>query len=167
MLPTPNFFQISFAVRHENHPVVKFVQSQANVLEEFVSQGILQLSIEPSGEDFDYYVYTYEAQLEARIQKLTTSIALYSVEIDKMDTTISAQRDRIAQLEAENAELKARKCSHGDYRVIGTDACKNHDEPFCNGGRTELYVIGDGLCVSCNHALAKIEAMRGGGNELP
>jgi hypothetical protein len=98
MHPKPNFFQLSFAVRHENHPVVKFVQSQANVLEEFVSQGILQLSIE-AGEDFDYYVYTYEAQLEARIQKLTTSIALYSVEIDKMDTTISAQRDRIAQLE--------------------------------------------------------------------
>ena len=65
MHPKPNFFQLSFAVRHENHPVVKFVQSQANVLEEFVSQGILQLSIEP-GEDFDYYVYTYDARKPER-----------------------------------------------------------------------------------------------------
>jgi uncharacterized coiled-coil protein SlyX len=142
MHPKPNFFQLSFAVRHENHPVVKFVQSQANVLEEFVSQGVLQLSIEPSGEDFDYYVYTYEAQLEARIQKLTTSIALYSVEIDKMDTTISAQRERIAHLEAMLAVAQE------ELEMI---SFLSFDEA--------TY----GAQIYAKQALAKIEAMRGGG----
>lgn len=54
--------------------------------------------------------------------------------------------------EAEVAELKARRCSHGDYRMIGTDDCKNWMK--CSG-RTEIYVIGDGLCLSCRNSSEK------------
>lgn len=55
----PKFFQIGFAVKHENHPVVQFVQSQANVLKELVLTGIIKLRIERCG-DFDYYFYSYD-----------------------------------------------------------------------------------------------------------
>lgn len=55
----PKFFEIGFSVAHENHPLVRFVQSQVSVLEELVLTGIIKLRIEP-GEDYDYYVYSYD-----------------------------------------------------------------------------------------------------------
>lgn len=55
-------------------------------------------------------------------------------------------REGRARLIARIMELEARKCSHGDYRMLGTDDCKNWND--CSG-RTEIYVIGEGLCVSC------------------
>lgn len=63
----PKFVRVAFAVAHENHPVVRFVQSQANILEQFVNEGVLNLSIEP-GEDFDYYVYTYDIRETREVQ---------------------------------------------------------------------------------------------------
>lgn len=55
----PKYLRLAFAVSHENHPVVRFVQSQANILEQLVNEGIVNLSIE-EGQDFDYFVYTYD-----------------------------------------------------------------------------------------------------------
>lgn len=60
--------------------------------------------------------------------------------IDK-DSEIFRLRNRVA-------ELEDRKCSHGDYRMIGTDDCKRW--PHC-GGRIEIYKIGEGLCNQCQN----------------
>lgn len=66
----------------------------------------------------------------------------------------ASKDDLIAALKERVAVLEARKCSHGDYRMQGTTDCKNaYSSPDCSG-RTEFYVIGDGLCISCRHKLA-------------
>lgn len=59
---------------------------------------------------------------------------------------VKKYEEQVLNLKKRIAELEQRKCSHGDYRMIGTTDCKN--ELSC-GGRTELYVIGAGLCISC------------------
>jgi hypothetical protein len=85
-----------------------------------------------------------ESDLEARIQKLTTSIALYSVEIDKRHDTILKQRDRIAQLE--------------EMLRVAEEALKDIKKESTQGDETSTE-------LSCHHissdALAKLEAMRG------
>lgn len=65
--------------------------------------------------------------------------------IDDINTLESENERLRAQVE----ELKARKCSHGDYRMQGTTDCSNRYGD-CDGS-TEYYVIGKGLCVECRH----------------
>jgi hypothetical protein len=60
------------------------------------------------------------------------------------------ERDALA---ARVKELEARTCSHGDYKVWGTDACDS-----CQGGRVTLYYLGEGVCTSCEN-----QALRGDG----
>jgi hypothetical protein len=80
-----------------------------------------------------------ESDFEARIQKLTTSIALYSVEIDKRHDTILKQRDRIAQLE------EMLSVAQEELQII---SCMSFDEA--------TY----GAQPSAKRALTKLEAMR-------
>lgn len=54
-----------------------------------------------------------------------------------------AQIARMQDLEAANAALLARKCSHGDYKHWGTDGCKS-----CEVGRITLYILED-ECLDC------------------
>lgn len=65
---------------------------------------------------------------------------------------LDSQASEIERLKAEVETLKARKCSHGDYRMQGTTDCVNAYTAggYCSG-RTEYYVIGEGLCVECRH----------------
>jgi hypothetical protein len=61
----------------------------------------------------------------------------------------------------EIGKLKARTCSHGEYKVWGTDQCGS-----CMGGRVTLYYLGDGVCFECEHRSLKSnqsKAPEGGG----
>ena len=62
-------------------------------------------------------------------------------------TQVSIRDEDIARLKSQDDELRARKCSHGDYRVLGTTGCASLG---CEAGRVTMYVIGDGKCTSCN-----------------
>lgn len=95
-----------------------------------------------------------ESDLEARIQKLTTSIALYSVEIDKRHDTILKQRDRIAQLEEMLDEAHTALTFYADGEHMGGHSVAMSGEPY-------FSVPEDGH--KARASLAKIEAMRGGG----
>jgi hypothetical protein len=59
----------------------------------------------------------------------------------------AGSRFKESQMRERIAELEARKCSHGDYRMQWTTDCSKYS---C-GGRTELYIIGEGLCIECRH----------------
>ncbi len=78
---------------------------------------------------------------DARIKELETSLALQSIEIDKMDTTILAQRERIAQLE--------------EMLGVAKDALIMIEM------RSPQLLEGCAY-IEAREALAKIEAMRGG-----
>lgn len=89
--------------------------------------------------------------LLAIIRELCRKVVLVREDHNRMHKSWT---EMLMALEARNdriAELEARKCSHGDYRMQGTTDCSN---PECSGcGRTEFYVIGKGYCVACRHAL--------------
>jgi hypothetical protein len=74
---------------------------------------------------------------------------MYESEAALANAEIELYRRQISILKAEVEHLKSRKCSHGDYRMQGTTDCKNAYSD-CDG-RTEFYVIGEGLCISCRH----------------
>jgi hypothetical protein len=90
--------------------------------------------------------------------KLTTKLAGWTAktreEVDellKLNTAaLRLKREVVLSLIERIRELESRKCSHGDYRMQGTTDCSN-----CSGycaGRTEYYVIGEGLCLSCRNS---------------
>jgi hypothetical protein len=83
------------------------------------------------------------------IEKLRDHVKLRDAGLDLKVEELKQRDAQLAAAEAENAKLKARTCSHGDYKLWGTSDCNN-----CMGGRVTLYYLGDGVCVSCEHKLA-------------
>lgn len=70
------------------------------------------------------------------------------VKINRCMSLVAELRGEMTEKNNRIAELEARKCSHGDYRMQGTTDCSRY--PECDG-RTEIYVIGEGLCIECQH----------------
>ena len=77
--------------------------------------------------------------LRARVAELESENHVLSVQISRYEW----DDKRVKELEAENAKLKERKCSHGPYEMYGTDGCAR-----CETGRIEMYRLSS-LCICC------------------
>lgn len=56
---------------------------------------------------------------------------------------IEQLRAQLAERDKEIERLKARTCSHGDYKVWGTDGCSS-----CETGRITIYTLEE-KCLKC------------------
>lgn len=90
-------------------------------------------------------------------QSWTTEIALRS-HLNALEEEVRiANEDQIfhkineAELRAENEKLRARTCSHGDYKMLGTDGCED-----CETGRTEIYYLYR-KCMTCRRKAHAVE----------
>lgn len=97
-------------------------------------------------------------------------IAEYALELETKLNLLQAENDSICRLvakmhEAAVGEVRGpirgliedvqdlykraqRECSHGEYKVWGTDQCGS-----CMGGRVTLYYLRDGVCFNCQNKI--------------